>query len=231
MSRVPRLSRLEMLKLRRAFRRILDQMFGQIRYPRRQHALSASFVAHATALAMVAFHFAPTAVKISSVMKGEHGAARVTQIASEADDVSYPFVAKPEKSALSALKLRAQKKPKRLKDDKNRAEETSVRAGLDYGSMSDGPTSGSEVRPALPFIFPDPPISRSDIPDGVQGKVVVEITIDELGNVIDTKLLQGLHPAIDAKVIATLKQWRFRPATRDGHAIASKQDALFNFPS
>jgi hypothetical protein len=40
-----------------------------------------------------------------------------------------------------------------------------------------------------------------------------------------------LHPSIDAKVIATVKLWRFRPATRDGRAIASKQDALFTYPS
>ena len=83
----------------------------------------------------------------------------------------------------------------------------------------------------MPFVFPDPPVSRSDLPEGVSGKVIVEITIGELGNVIDTKLLQGLHPSIDAKVIATVKLWRFRPATRDGHAIASKQDALFTYPS
>jgi protein TonB len=191
----------------------------------------ASGVAHALVLAVIAFHYAPTAVKISSIMKGDHGRSRVTQLASDTEDISFPVIAKSEKSPFSTLRLRAQRKLKKLKDDNNRAEETTKRAGADYGSLSDGPEYGSEVRPALPYIFPDPPVSRSDLPDGVQGKVIVEITIDELGNVIDTKLLQGLHPSIDAKVIATLKQWRFRPATRDGRAIASKQDALFTYPS
>jgi protein TonB len=191
----------------------------------------ASGVAHALVLAVIAFHYAPTAVKISSIMKGDHGQSRVTQLASDTEDISFPVIAKSEKSPFSTLRLRAQRKLKKLKDDNNRAEETTKRAGADYGSLSDGPEYGSEVRPALPYIFPDPPVSRSDLPDGVQGKVIVEITIDELGNVIDTKLLQGLHPSIDAKVIATLKQWRFRPATRDGRAIASKQDALFTYPS
>jgi TonB family protein len=191
----------------------------------------ASGVAHALVLAVIAFHYAPTAVKISSIMKGDHGQSRVTQLASDTEDISFPVIAKSEKSPFSTLRLRAQRKLKKLKDDNNRAEETTKRSGADYGSLSDGPEYGSEVRPALPYIFPDPPVSRSDLPDGVQGKVIVEITIDELGNVIDTKLLQGLHPSIDAKVIATLKQWRFRPATRDGRAIASKQDALFTYPS
>ena len=206
-------------------------MFEPIEHRRPRHPLTGSFVVHAAIVASIAFHFAPTAVKISSIMKGEHGQSHVTQLASDAEDVSFPVIAKSDKSPFSTLKLRAQKKPKKLKDDNNRAEETTTRAGADYGSLSDGPEYGSEVRPALPYIFPDPPVSRDDLPDGVKGKVIVEITIDELGNVIDTKLLQGLHPSIDAKVIATLRTWRFRPATRDGRAIASKQDALFTYPS
>lgn len=206
-------------------------MFESLEHRRPRHFLTASFVAHALLMATIVFRYAPTIVKISSIMKGDHGQSHVTQIASDAEDISFPVIAKSDKSPFSTLKLRAQKKPKKLKNDNNRAEETTKRAGADYGSLSDGPEYGSEVRPALPYIFPDPPVYRSDLPEGVSGKVIVEITIDELGNVIDTKLLQGLHPTIDAKVIATLKQWRFRPATRDGRAIASKQDALFTYPS
>jgi len=206
-------------------------MFEPLEQPRTHRAGIASFAAHALLLAAVAFHFAPTAVKLSSIRHGARGDAQVTQIATDSDEIAFPVIAKAEKSPLSDLRLRTQKKKPAAKKDRNRAEETTVRAGAEYGSLFDGPDSGSEVRPALPYIFPDPPISRDDLPEGVQGKVVVEITIDELGNVIDTKLLQGLHPNIDRKVIATLRQWRFRPATRDGHAIASKQDALFNFPS
>jgi len=206
-------------------------MFELLEHRRPRHPLTGSFLVHAAIMAAIVFHYAPTVAKISSIMQGDHGQSRVTQIASDAEDIAFPVIAKSDKSPFSTLKLRAQKKPKKLKDEKNRAEETTKRAGADYGSLSDGPDSGSEVRPALPYIFPDPPVYRSDLPDGVKGKVIVEITIDELGNVIDTKLLQGLHPSIDAKVIATLRTWRFRPATRDGRAIASKQDALFTYPS
>ena len=205
-------------------------MFDPLEQPRTNHAGIASFAAHALLLAAVAFHFAPTAVKLSSIRHGAHGDAQVTQIATDSNEVSFPLIATKEKSPFSDLRLKAQKKKPAAKKDQNRAEETTVRAGAEYGSLSDGPDTGSEVRPALPYIFPDPPVTNDDLPEGVSGKVIVEITIDELGNVIDTKLLQGVHPEIDRKVIATLKQWRFRPATRDGRAIASKQDALFNFP-
>jgi TonB family protein len=207
-------------------------MFEQIEHEGFSYARVGSFLAHAAIMAAIAFHFAPTAVKLSSVRHWSGGNATVTQIATDSDEISFPVIAKSEKSPFSSLRLRAQKKKtKQVKKSENRADEPTVRAGKEYGSLSDGPELGSEVRPALPYIFPDPPIAASDLPAGVKGKVVVEITIDELGNVIETKLLQGLHPDVDRKVIATLKQWRFRPATRDGRAIASKQDALFNYPS
>jgi hypothetical protein len=42
-------------------------------------------------------------------------------------------------------------------------------------------------------------------------------------------VVQSLGPAIDAKVLAALENWRFRPATRDGVPIPSKQDVVYHF--
>ena len=61
--------------------------------------------------------------------------------------------------------------------------------------------------------------------------VIVEVTIDDQGNVTETRLLQSLQEDIDVKVIATLRNWRFKPATLDGTAISSRQDVHFHFPS
>jgi TonB family protein len=61
--------------------------------------------------------------------------------------------------------------------------------------------------------------------------VIVEVTIDEHGTVTQTKVVQSLQSDIDEKVIATLKNWRFRPASVDGVAISSRQDVHFHFPS
>src|SRR5437867_3660236 len=66
---------------------------------------------------------------------------------------------------------------------------------------------------------------------GLQGDVIVEVTIDEQGNVTETRVLQSLQQDIDEKVIATLRNWRFKPATVDGVAISSRQDVHFHFPS
>jgi len=66
---------------------------------------------------------------------------------------------------------------------------------------------------------------------GLQGDVIVEVTIDEQGSVTETRILQSLQQDIDAKVLATLRNWRFKPATVDGVAISSRQDVHFHFPS
>lgn len=119
------------------------------------------------------------------------------------------------------------------KQAKASAEEaaTSVRAGSRYGSMYEGTTLGTEVRPAIPTLFPDPALSRAEAPAGVEGDVVVEITIDEAGNVIETKVLKSIGYGIEDKVVAALHNWHFRPATKDGSPIPSKQDYRYHFPS
>src|SRR5689334_12695694 len=106
-------------------------MFESLEHREPRHPLTGSFVIHAALIAAIAFHYVPTAVKISSIMKGEHGQSRVTQLASETADIAFPVIAKSDKSPFSTLKLRAQKKPKKLKEDNNRAEETTKRAGAD----------------------------------------------------------------------------------------------------
>jgi TonB family protein len=101
--------------------------------------------------------------------------------------------------------------------------------GSPYGSLSAGFGAGSEVRPALPLYAFDPLLLPGDVVGNAEGDEVVEITIDESGNVVGMHVLQSLGPAVDAKVLAVLQNWRFRPATRDGVAIPSKQDIHYHY--
>ena len=103
------------------------------------------------------------------------------------------------------------------------------RSGTEFGSV--GSVTGTEARPALPVVFPDPAIFPWQLPNGLTGDVIVEVTIDDQGAVTDTRLLQSLKPDIDQKVVATVRNWRFRPATVDGVAISSRQDVHFHYPS
>ena len=101
-------------------------------------------------------------------------------------------------------------------------------AGLNYGTLPGGPVYGDEVRPALPVTTADPLLYPWERPDS-EGKVVIEITIDERGEIVRKTVLQSLGPAIDNKCLAALENWHFRPATHNGTPIASKQDAIFPF--
>jgi TonB family protein len=101
-------------------------------------------------------------------------------------------------------------------------------AGLPYGSVPGGPVYGDEIRPALPVATADPVVYPWQRPDS-EGKVVIEITIDERGEIVRKTVLQSLGPEIDNKCLAALENWRFQPATRNGAPIPSKQDAIFPF--
>lgn len=102
-------------------------------------------------------------------------------------------------------------------------------AGTAYGSLSDGASAGHEIRAALPAVTVEPVVGPEDLRGAAEGNVVIEITIDEAGNIVNKVVVQSLGPSIDAKVLAALENWRFRPATRDGVPIPSKQDVVYHF--
>ena len=102
-------------------------------------------------------------------------------------------------------------------------------AGSPYGSLSDGSVSGEEVRPALPAVTSEPHVNSDDLRGLPEGNVIVEIIIDESGNIVRKSVTQSMGPTIDAKVLAALENWHFHPATRDGVPIPSKQDVVYHF--
>ncbi len=101
-------------------------------------------------------------------------------------------------------------------------------AGLPYGTLPGSRVYGDEVRPALPIATSDPVIYPWQRPDS-EGKVIIEITIDERGEIVRKTVLQSLGPAIDDKCLAALENWHFLPAMHNGVPIPSKQDAIFPF--
>jgi TonB family protein len=103
-------------------------------------------------------------------------------------------------------------------------------AGSRNGSVSQGAFFGPDVRPALWASGADPVLTSTDLAGIPEGNVVVEVTIDQDGNVTQTVLLHGVKPDVDSKVIAALVAWHFHPATRFGVPIPSKQDIYYHFP-
>jgi TonB family protein len=101
-------------------------------------------------------------------------------------------------------------------------------AGLPYGSLPGGPVYGDEIRPALPITTVDPVVYPWELPDA-EGNVVVEITIDERGEIVRKNILRSMGDKLDQKFLAALDSWHFQPAMHNGIAIASKQDAIFHY--
>jgi len=204
-------------------------------------ALAASLAAHLVALGLMLRQPPPVFVRPQAVVAGAGGTS-VTALylpydvgahsdpATEAR-VSLSLPRSKSKALRRKRNVNLQKAP--LKAEKSRPGDAlqTARAGSAYGSLPEGPADGSEIRPALPVTFVNPDISRSELPAGVQGDVVVEVTIDARGNIVEKRILQRIGYGIDEKVLAALEGWRFTPATQDGVPIPSRHDVHFHFPN
>jgi len=152
-----------------------------------------------------------------------HGALQASEARPEADVEGSGRVSEPANSADATVEEEDKSQTQTLSDMGHGA-----RAGQLYGTLNRGQLYGEEIRPALPIQTSDPVVWPWQLPD-VAGNEVIEITIDERGDITAKKVLQSLGPDIDTKCLAALENWRFHPATRNGSPIPSKQDAIFPF--
>ena len=82
---------------------------------------------------------------------------------------------------------------------------------------------------ALANYFPTPKPDLAPLPHGTKGDVILDIVIDTAGKVADIKMTSGLGHGIDETIIATVQQWTFHPATKDGQPVASEQELHFHY--
>jgi TonB family protein len=64
---------------------------------------------------------------------------------------------------------------------------------------------------------------------GIEGRVVLELTIDGRGKVAEVKLVSGLHEELDRAAIAAARQMEFEPATVDGRPVRVRIPYTFTF--
>jgi TonB family protein len=212
-------------------------MFAQFNsgFSKRQSTLlTVSLLAHFLFLGWILRSPAPIFVAPSEVTKGEAGNS-LTRIyfggetgITQEQAADHIFLQRARSRPMHRLP------PLRAKLQKGNATTTSLAAsgasaGSPSGSLSYGTTIGFEVRPALPVVSMDP-VVQPQLLNGMTGDVIVEITIDSGGNIVEMKVLQSLVAPVDQKVLAALGQWHFLPATRDGVPIPSTQDVHYHFP-
>lgn len=205
---------------------------------RRRWSFSASVSAALHLLVVIVFCWPTSPIFVRPVLVAQGEGSSATPSSTVLYVPNDLEIAASSHPPLLSLPASSHKKPQktRLRKRTNVLEEADktpspAEAGSENGSAYDGLASGDEVKPALPVAFQDLKIYRSELPSGLQGDVIVEITIDAQGTVVEERLLQGLGHGVDERVIAVLRDWHFRPATRNGVAIPSKHDVHFHFPS
>jgi TonB family protein len=207
---------------------------------RRHVTVGVSVAAHLAVLAVLVFHN-PRVIDLSPAWlaygEGAHS-YKLGYLAPDANENVPPEAAKllfPPRTRKARPNPRSQ--PLKTAPEQQQvtadaeAGDHNSRAGSPLGTMIDGPITGHEVHVAYPVVYPDPPVDRAELPRDLQGDVVIEVTIDSQGNVVETKIVQAIGHGIDEKIEATLRRWRYQPATLDGTPVASRHDVHFHFPS
>jgi protein TonB len=82
---------------------------------------------------------------------------------------------------------------------------------------------------ALEKYFPYPKPSLDTLPAGSAGDVVLNAVIDEHGKIAQLTVVHSLGPAIDNAVIATVNQWVYTPAMKDGVPVPSVEELHFHY--
>jgi protein TonB len=93
-----------------------------------------------------------------------------------------------------------------------------------------GDARGSgNVTVALATFFPTPHPDLTQLPHGTRGDVIVDVTIDEQGHIVESQVAQRIGHGVDETVLAVIQTWTFKPATKDGVAVPSQQELLFHY--
>ena len=83
--------------------------------------------------------------------------------------------------------------------------------------------------PAKGLSTPPPGYPAAARAAGIQGAVVVRLTIDEAGNVVDAKIVKG-DPNFDEVVLPAVKAWKYEPAKhQDGKPFLSVKTVKIPF--
>lgn len=200
-----------------------------------KRALTLSLVLHAALAGYLCWQPEPPLINRTPVMTGENGSS-IGLVYLPTDSASRKPVNEESRSLKFAEAKRRVLKPRHTAPHQTDEHPTEAKLqapamGSFNGDSLSGRFNGYDAFPALPLKFPDPHVSASELPPGVAGDVVVEVTIDVAGNIVSKKVLQSIGYGIDEKVLAVLENWRFRPATVKGMPVASRQDVHFHFPS
>jgi len=167
-----------------------DESAADARKQRRRwgSSLTGSLLVHLALVGVLCWPVAPRVLAPRLVARGEGGnamgATGTVLYLPSAVRVAQPASAR-ERAALVAPredKLRTSGVKQRSNALEVEHPSGTRQAGSTIGTSYAGLWSGDEIKPALPSVFPDLTIHRNELPAGVEGDVIVEVTIDAQGN-------------------------------------------------
>ena len=87
------------------------------------------------------------------------------------------------------------------------------------GAANQKPAEDVTVAPVvIKEVKPDFP--KAAMKEGKQGAVWISVRVEPDGTVGAAKIIKPLSPKLDAEAIKAAKQWRFKPGTKNGKAVA-----------
>lgn len=105
--------------------------------------------------------------------------------------------------------------------------------GSGKATHGNGPDS-IDMTPAFPVYSPHPPIKDRTLLPETADRIVIDVTLDDAGQVVKETLVKGLGNRLDEIVLGIVKTWRFQPAKVDGKPVASEAEVVFpldrNYP-
>lgn len=106
--------------------------------------------------------------------------------------------------------------------------ESIVPAAIDYdrvfelSEITRRPEPVNTVKPEMPQPFR---LRRN----GTTGEVLVSAVVDRTGAVTVASVVRSTHPELDAPTLKALRAWRFKPAEKDGRAVAVRVVVPFGY--
>ena len=128
--------------------------------------------------------------------------------------------------------------PEAVANPANRAGQGATGPGFGGHGTGSGAMLASPPRPGEGEVVPMQEVGMDDflppkyparaVDAHVSGDVVVRVTIDEKGRIVQHEIHAG-HPAFHEEVDKVMPRWRFRPVRRNGVAIRATFEVLIRF--
>lgn len=131
----------------------------------------------------------------------------------------------------SESRLSAHPVPQKRHVAKASGSEAQAARPQDQGTSS-AAGNGSDARNAtfpFPTFSPKPPVKDRALLPSTDQQVVIDVNLNEAGEVTGETLVKSIGNALDAIAMNVVKTWRFQPATVNGQAVASEAEVIFTF--